>query len=259
MDTLPPELLLYFIPFLPLTSLIAARGVNAQWRFFAQTAPLHPTRKVLLNIYLATIIHPNFPSVVAALQHGLREFDREAYIADLTSQGCVLPDLFELWILEWPTKAVHFWAWPGLPWWPRMEDEYFEHTNFMYEAKCTIETIPVPKKEVATVGSPTCRGLLLWSIFLTGPEVEAQLWLVVDGNDKINDRRMGRLLWTYARPHPGLEFKRTKIFQGTPLANIRLIEFLNLLDFGSDQVEEMLREFNEGDSDTPLTDDSDNE
>ena len=166
MDTLPPELLLYFIPFLPLTSLIAARGVNAQWRFFAQTAPLHPTRKVLLNIYLATIIHPNFPSVVAALQHGLREFNREAYIADLTSQGCVLPDLFELWILEWPTKAVHFWAWPGLPWWPRMEDEYFEHTNFMYEAKCTTETIPVPKKEVATVGSPTCRGLLLWSIFL---------------------------------------------------------------------------------------------
>ena len=141
MDTLPPELLLYFIPFLPLTSLIAARGVNTQWRSFAQTAPLHTTRKVLL-----TYIH---------------EFDREAYIAGLTSRGCVLLDLFELWILEWPTMAAHFAAWPGLTADLDVNHKYFhDDTNPLDGATPTVETIPVPK-EVAVVGHPTCRGLLV--------------------------------------------------------------------------------------------------
>ena len=133
MDTLPPELPLYFIPFLPLAH----------------------------KVPLTAIVHPGSPSLVAALYPYLHEFDREAYIAGLTSRGCVLLDLFELWILEGPTMAAHFAAWPGLTADLDVNHKYFhDDTNPLDGATPTVETIPVPK-EVAVVGHPTCRGLLV--------------------------------------------------------------------------------------------------
>ncbi|KAF8555464.1 hypothetical protein OG21DRAFT_1373117, partial [Imleria badia] len=143
-DTLPPELLFYIISFLPLTSVIAARGVSTRWRSLAQTASLLPARKTLLDLYLAAIVHPNFPSFVAALKPHVREFDHEAYIADLTSRGCVLPDVFELWVLEWPSKAVHFLAWPGLAAEVDLLDERlsFDGRNPLGDTAPTINDIP---------------------------------------------------------------------------------------------------------------------
>ena len=257
MDALPPELHLYIVSFLPLTSLIAARGVNTQWRAFAQTTTLHPARKVLLNIYLAAIVHPNFSSLVAALQPCVREFDREAYIEDLRSRGCVLPDLFELWILEWPTKAVHFWAWPGLANQSAVHHEYFY--EYFYDigsllggAAPTIETLPVPKKgrKAATItddGHPTCRGLALWQVYLWSAVGVARLWLVVDADVGMNDRRTGRLLWTYSDfvdgPEGSFHLGPKKVFYDTPFGpptDFKLSNFLDLLDLNRDRIDDAL-------------------
>lgn len=239
MDTLPPELVLYFIQFFPLTSLIAARGVNTRWRSLAQTASLHPARKVLLDLYFAAIVHPSFSSLVEALQPHVREFDREAYVADLTSRGCVLPDLFELWVLEWPSKAIHFWAWPGLAPDGSVDHEYYYWGNVLGETTLTIDTIPVPKKEVASVGKTTCQGLALWEVKLWGGAGEAQLWLVVDAHERINERGLGRLLWThtyYLGAPPGIGQPK-RIFYDTPFVDNSFTEFLDMLDYSRDCLE----------------------
>ena len=258
MDTLPPELL-YIIPFFQLTSLIAARGVNIRWRSFSHTASLHPARKALLDLYLAAIVHPNFPSLVEALQPQIHEFDREACIADLTSRGCVLPDVFELWVLEWPSEAVHFWAWPGrtLPE-PCLGNHgvarAMDHANYwgdllgqrvgeITRAIPTIDTIPVPKKEAPSVGSVTCKGLALWGNRY-GAGV-ARLWLVVDANERINDRRMGRLLGTHEyvnEPHRTRHPMRY-ISYDAPFEAGNLIGFLDLLDLSHDGLEYTLEVF----------------
>ncbi|KAF8551319.1 hypothetical protein OG21DRAFT_1512912 [Imleria badia] len=244
MDTLPPELVLYLIPFFPLTSLIAVRSVNTRWRSLAQIASLHPARKALLDVYLAAIIHPNFQSLVEALQPHAREFDREVYVADLTSRGCVLPDLFELWVLEWPSNAIHFWAWPGLAKDFSVDHKYYYGWgNMLGETTLTIDTIPVPKKEAASVGKTTCQALALWEVKLWGGVGEAQLWLVVDANERINDSRAGRLLWTHTYYHgsddgtPGGTEQPKHIFYDTPLVDDSFIEFLDLLDYSCDCLE----------------------
>lgn len=222
MDTLPPELLLYLIPFFPLTSLIAARGVNTQWRYLAQTASLYPARKALLDVYLAAIIDPNFLSLMGALQPYVHEFDREAYITDLISRGCILPDLFELWVLEWPSTAVYFWAWPGLAEGCSINHEYSYIAGNSLSGSPIIKAIPMPKKEASSVGE-TCLGLGLWGADY-GFGV-AHLWLVVDANEKINDRWAGTLLWTDS--DFDLNESTMRIFYNTPFEASNLIDFLS--------------------------------
>ncbi|KAF8555465.1 hypothetical protein OG21DRAFT_1602841 [Imleria badia] len=249
MDTLPPSLLLLLIPFLPLTSLIAARGVNTQWRALAQTASLYPARKALLDLYLAAIAHPNFPSLVAALQPHVRAFDREAYVADLTSRGCVLPDVFAVWVLEWPSGAVHFWAWPGLAREFDVVHEFYSYGggNALGDSVPTTDAIPVPNKEAASVGQTECRCLALWEIGFWCQAGVIQVWLVVDANERINERRQGRLLWTYAyhvRDADGTERPGPKrIFHDTPLKADYLIEFLDLLDSRNELLEYNLEDY----------------
>ena len=245
MDTLPPELILSLVRFFPLASLIAARGVNTQWRSLAQTASLYPTRKTLLDLYLAAIAHPNFPSLATVLQPHVREFDREAYIADLISRGCVLPDLFELWVLEWPSKAVHFWAWPGLVKDPPINHEcYCGWGNVLGDPMPTIRAIPVPKEEATSVWM-TCQGLALWEAELWFWGGVVRLYLVVDANESINDRLAGRLVWAHSYYDDAIE--RTgpehnmRLFYNAPFVADDLIAFLDLLDLDRGPVAEALK------------------
>ena len=238
MDTLPPELILHLIPFFPLTSLIAARGVSTQWRSFAQIASLHPARKALLDLYLAAIVHPNFPSLVYELRPHVREFDRETYITDLKSRGCVFPDVFELWVPEWPSKAVHFWAWPGFAYDFAIDHDYYlDWGNLLSGPAVAIDTIPVPKKEGESEGK-TCRGLALWGVQLW----MVKLWLVVDENESINDRRAGRLLWTET-DHDGRLHKTgqpMRSLNDMPFKADSLTDFLGTLDVRRDRIYDAL-------------------
>lgn len=109
----PNELVLEFFVFLPLKSLIAARGVNRNWRCLVPLANIHPVRRELLDLYDTVITTPQFLNTRKLIEDHLRPFDREAYISSV-EQHFTLPEEFRIWILEWPARAVFDYLWPGL-------------------------------------------------------------------------------------------------------------------------------------------------
>ncbi|KAL6303058.1 hypothetical protein BKA93DRAFT_789975 [Sparassis latifolia] len=111
----PTELLFEIIIYLPLPALIAARTVNKRWRELIAVAPISPSRRRLLDLYIYAIASPSFLATRAQIIPNLGPFDRKAYVALLEQQtGQHLPEDFRTWVLEWPARAVINWLWPGL-------------------------------------------------------------------------------------------------------------------------------------------------
>ena len=126
MDHLSPELILAFFEVFPLKTLIAAQGVNKQWRSLVPKTTMLPARRKLYDLYHVAIVSPAFLANRAVLVQKLVPFDRSAFLATLEVHGRTLPDEFRCWILEWPAKAVIGWTWPGL-------DPYFNMGNEMWK------------------------------------------------------------------------------------------------------------------------------
>ncbi|KAJ7154583.1 hypothetical protein C8R46DRAFT_1041611 [Mycena filopes] len=101
--SLDPETRIY--PHLTLKALISARGVDTFWRALVLLADLDPARRSLLDLYSRTIESPVF----------LRTRPWEGVYRRSPGPEDYVPHEFQLWILEWPAKAVIGCAWPGLP------------------------------------------------------------------------------------------------------------------------------------------------
>lgn len=105
-EHLANELLLHFISYLPLKSLVAFRGVNRQWQQLVMVAEIPSARRELLQLYLAIVHSPYFLQTRPWVLENLRPFDRVAYVDALLAQYPRLPEDFRIWILEWPARAV---------------------------------------------------------------------------------------------------------------------------------------------------------
>lgn len=112
-DDLPNELLLLIYPLLPLPSLIASRSVCKRWRLLVNEANLDPARRNLLDLYLTAITSRAFLESRKHIIPHLRPFDRDAYLHAIPP-SISLPPEFEVWVREWPERAVISWIWPGL-------------------------------------------------------------------------------------------------------------------------------------------------
>lgn len=115
LSSLPNELLMEIITWLPLKSLIAAQGVDQHWRRLTSLAGIMPARRVLLNLYLQAIARDDITSLITSMRAHIHAFDRPSYVAALVAKngGVDLPEEFRTWILEWPA-GVMGWIWPGL-------------------------------------------------------------------------------------------------------------------------------------------------
>ena len=83
------------------------------------------------------------PWVLANLQ----PFDHQAYIDDLMCQHPYVPEIFHIWILEWPARAVIGCVWPSLPNLysrvPCVDDVHrMEGTNWLAPVTPTVCAIP---------------------------------------------------------------------------------------------------------------------
>ncbi|KAL0954131.1 hypothetical protein HGRIS_005272 [Hohenbuehelia grisea] len=141
---LPQDILYDLLPYLPLQSLIATRGVCRAWRHAAELADIHPIRRELLNIYLDLIDRPWFLDSLKWPLENLRDFDRQAYLDTLLAQYNWLPEDFSMWILEWPARATFGWVWPGLP-----SDDFSGETTF--HRSSGINTLGIMPPEVGAV------------------------------------------------------------------------------------------------------------
>ncbi|KAL0954135.1 hypothetical protein HGRIS_005275 [Hohenbuehelia grisea] len=158
---LPQDILYDLLPYLPLQSLIAARGVCRTWHHAAELADIHPIRRELLNIYLDLIDRPWFLDSRKWPLENLRDFDRQAYLDTLLAQYNWLPEDFSMWILEWPARATFGWVWPGLP-----SDDFSGETTF--HRLSGVNTLGIIPPEVGAV-------------FLVYPRDEEEM---PDGNPK---------------------------------------------------------------------------
>ncbi|KAJ7071413.1 hypothetical protein C8F01DRAFT_433170 [Mycena amicta] len=117
MPSLAAELwLIEIFPRLAFVALIRCRCVCQTWRQLVLHADVSPIRRSLYELYLDVIDSDGFlPSRQRVLSQ-LQPFDRKGYIAALRSQThAFIPPEFELYILEWPEKAILYPIWPGLP------------------------------------------------------------------------------------------------------------------------------------------------
>lgn len=135
-EELSTELLLEIFAHLSLTSIIQACGACRFWRNCVLEADIHPARRALFDVYLHLLKGDIF---IASRQHvidSLQSFDRVSYIRDLQSQLAaaglppIIPLAFELYILEWPEKAVFDCFWPGLPFEYARTDGQFRRTGW---------------------------------------------------------------------------------------------------------------------------------
>ncbi|KZP07499.1 hypothetical protein FIBSPDRAFT_875427 [Athelia psychrophila] len=103
------------VTWLPLKSLIAARGLDHRWRHLTSLASILRARRLLLDLYLQAIANAQVVDTIESIRPHLRPFDRPSYVALLEHKngGVALPEEFRVWLLEWPS-AVIGWAWPGL-------------------------------------------------------------------------------------------------------------------------------------------------
>ncbi|KAH7885412.1 hypothetical protein F5I97DRAFT_1382399 [Phlebopus sp. FC_14] len=114
LDRLPNELLLEVISYLPLKSLIAARGVNSSWRTLVLESDLLQVRRKLLHFYLSVIRSPSFLAARQPVVRQLYPFDRDRYLDSYIQRSLEIPEEFEFYVREWPAKAAITWLWPGL-------------------------------------------------------------------------------------------------------------------------------------------------
>ncbi|KAF9641575.1 putative f-box domain cyclin-like protein [Lasiodiplodia theobromae] len=114
-DILPAELQLEIASYLQLRELILLRNASKHWQALINNnlSFIRRARQELHRLWDDTIHSPYFLPSRARVLPALRPFDRIQYLHSL-SCGLPLPEEFELWVLEWPAKAVIGWTWPGL-------------------------------------------------------------------------------------------------------------------------------------------------
>ena len=184
----PNEILLDIIPALPLASLIAAHGVDHNWRRLVAAANVLAPRRELLDLYLTVVNSPWFLQTRPWVLENLQPFDREAYVAALLTQYNPLPEAFELWLLEWPARAVIGGIWPGLPW-DHIKDGDLDNVNALrgvnWLAPTTVQVSAI------TFAIPGCKhqfdfipAILIRSNF-------GNIWLIVDDGE--DEREKGTL------------------------------------------------------------------
>lgn len=113
---LPYDILPHVLHYADLKTLLQGRGVNHTWKSCISSASIIPARRGLYDLYLR-LVSPeteNFLESRAYTIEALHYFDRAKYLDKVEGLGCVLPDDFRMWVLEWPEKAVFGWTWPGL-------------------------------------------------------------------------------------------------------------------------------------------------
>lgn len=100
---------------LQLRDLILLRSTSKRWQTVINNnlSLIRRARRDLLRLWDDTVRSPYFPSTRYLVSVNLYAFDRRQYLAKI-SCGLPLPEEFELWVLEWPAKAVIGWTWPGL-------------------------------------------------------------------------------------------------------------------------------------------------
>ncbi|EOD49596.1 putative f-box domain cyclin-like protein [Neofusicoccum parvum UCRNP2] len=116
LDILPVELQLKLVGFLPLTALIMMQGVSKYWKVVIEGSldrphVVHPTRYLLFSFWKEVLTQNWFLPSREHILPSIKPFDREKYIKDLPGG---IPLSFEMWVREWPSKAVIGWTWPGL-------------------------------------------------------------------------------------------------------------------------------------------------
>lgn len=114
-DVLPTELQLEIASYLQLRELILLRNASRHWQTLINNnlSFIRRTRQELLRLWDDAIRSPYFLPSRSRVLPALRPFDRIQYLHSLF-YGQPLPEEFELWVLEWPAKAVIGWTWPGL-------------------------------------------------------------------------------------------------------------------------------------------------
>lgn len=118
MPLLPNELLIHIFALLPLKGLIRARTICVNWRTLVLATPISQTRRELLDFYYFTISSPSFlPTRTRYVSSGCEEtITREDFLHFLLAEAPYnpLPESFQMWLEEWPTRAIIADVWPGL-------------------------------------------------------------------------------------------------------------------------------------------------
>lgn len=114
-ETLPSELQLKIASHLQLRELILLRNSSRHRQALINNnlSFIRRARRELLCLWDDTVRSPYFLPTRQRVTTNLRHFDRARYLAAI-SRAVPLPEQFELWVLEWPAKAVIGWTWPGL-------------------------------------------------------------------------------------------------------------------------------------------------
>ncbi|KAF9634840.1 putative f-box domain cyclin-like protein [Lasiodiplodia theobromae] len=115
LEALPPELKMKIASHLQLRDLILLRSTSKRWQTVINNnlSFIRRARRDLLRLWDDTVRSPYFLPTRRLVSVNQYDFDRRQYLAKI-SCGLPLPEEFELWVLEWPAKAVIGWTWPGL-------------------------------------------------------------------------------------------------------------------------------------------------
>lgn len=200
----PNEIILHIITFLPLCSLIRARGINHAWHDLVDTAHIHPSRRKLVNLYLEAIALPSFRQSRPRYTSYLSPFSRTHIVERLEARYHYLPDDFRIWLLEWPERAVSIWIWPGLPSSLRSdtgEPPWVNHLNQVTIRKTPSsppDQIHVPPNEGSVDDWVGASLLPLFSPSRLGPGVGKATWYLICGKPQLQDHS-----WEVARWTPG--------------------------------------------------------
>lgn len=122
MNLIPSDLIQNEIcKYLDLQILIRARGVCREWRFaIDNSSAISDTRRGLLNIYLKLIENSAFFES-RHLYSDLEPLDREGHLGLLNlikDDGSEeIPEQYQIWVREWPEKAIFDDVWPHLKRW----------------------------------------------------------------------------------------------------------------------------------------------
>ncbi|KAL1620863.1 hypothetical protein SLS54_005793 [Diplodia seriata] len=115
LDELPTELKLSIVELCDLKGLINVRTLSRSWRALVVRSPhvrINPTRRKLLDFYDFCLESKSFRASRETVIPLLKPLDRSLYLQRLSDKP--LPEAFDMWIREWPAKAVFGYLWPGL-------------------------------------------------------------------------------------------------------------------------------------------------
>jgi hypothetical protein len=118
----------------------------------------------------------------------LQPFDREAYVAALLVQYNRLPEAFELWLLEWPARAIIGGIWPGLPW-DHMKDGDVDNVKVLdgvnWLAPTTVQVSAI------TFTIPDCETQYDFLPVILIRSHVTNIWLILDDDE--DEREKGTL------------------------------------------------------------------